>query len=261
METTNRVLYEVKDRIARLTIHRPERLNALDRATVREIDRAVQAADADPAVGALILTGTGEKAFVAGADIHELASQTPIEGEAFARAGQSVLSRLEAMGKPSIAAVNGYALGGGLELALACTLRVASESARLGLPEVSLGIIPGYGGTQRLARLVGRGRALEMILTGEPIEAREAHRIGLVNRVVPAAELLEAAEALACTLLSRGPMALRYALQAVREGLEMTQAEGLGLEAALFGLTCATDDMREGTRAFVEKRKPVFRGH
>jgi len=260
MTNTSRVLYEAKDGIARLTIHRPEKLNALDRATVQEIDRAVDTAGSDPRVGVLILTGAGEKAFVAGADIHELATQTPVEGEAFSRAGQAVLSRLETLGKPSIAAINGYALGGGLELALACTLRLASESARLGLPEVSLGIIPGYGGTQRLARLVGRGRALEIVLTGEPIDAAEALRIGLVNRVVPAADLLSTAEALARTLLSRGPMALRYAMQAVRDGLEMTQAEGLGLEAALFGLTCATEDMREGTRAFVEKRKPAFRG-
>jgi len=260
MTNASRVLYEARDGIARLTIHRPEKLNALDRATVQEIDRAVETAGGDPRVGVLILTGAGEKAFVAGADIHELADQTPVEGEAFSRAGQAALSRLETLGKPSIAAINGYALGGGLELALACTLRLASESARLGLPEVSLGIIPGYGGTQRLARLVGPGRALEIVLTGEPIGAGEALRIGLVNRVVPAADLLPAAETLARTLLSRGPMALRYAMQAVREGLEMPQSEGLALEAALFGLTCATEDMREGTRAFVEKRKPSFRG-
>jgi enoyl-CoA hydratase len=260
MANAERVLYQVQDRIARLTINRPEKLNALDRATVLGIDHSLAAAQGDPDVGVLILTGAGDKAFVAGADIGELASQTPVEGEAFARAGQAVFNRLEALGKPSIAAINGYALGGGLELALACTLRVASETARLGLPEVTLGIIPGYGGTQRLGRVVGPGRALELILTGEAIEAREAHRIGLVNRVVPPADLLPAAEALARTLLARGPLALRYALQAVRQGLQMTQAEGLGLEAALFGLACATEDMREGTRAFVEKRKPSFRG-
>ena len=260
--TTNsdRVRYERRDRIAWLRINRPEKLNALDRLTMEELDRGVAAAREDGEVGALIVTGMGEKAFVAGADVGELAQKTPVEGVAYARAGQAVLTRLETLGKPSVAAINGFALGGGLELALACTLRIASETARLGQPETTLGIIPGYGGTQRLSRLVGRGRALEMILTGEAIDAREAHRIGLVHRVVPAADLESAAEALVRTLLSRGPLALRYALQAVHEGLEMTLAEGLALEAALFGLTCATEDMREGTRAFLEKRKPVFRG-
>ncbi|OLD67458.1 MAG: hypothetical protein AUI52_00510 [Acidobacteria bacterium 13_1_40CM_2_68_10] len=260
MNGSTRVLYGTKDGIARITISRPEKLNALDRQTVQEIDRVVASAGQDPSVGVLIITGAGEKAFVAGADIGELASQTPVEGTAYARAGQAVLDRLERLGKPSIAAINGYALGGGLELAMACTLRVAAESAKLGQPEVALGIIPGYGGTQRLARLVGAGRALEMILTGEPIDAREALRIGLLNRVVPAAELLPAAEALARTILTRGPVALRYALQAVHEGLQTTLNEGLSMEAALFGLCCATEDMREGTRAFVEKRKPAFKG-
>jgi len=260
MNGSTRVLYGTKDGIARITISRPEKLNALDRQTVQEIDRVVASAGQDPSVGVLIITGAGEKAFVAGADIGELASQTPVEGTAYARAGQAVLDRLERLGKPSIAAINGYALGGGLELAMACTLRMAAESAKLGQPEVALGIIPGYGGTQRLARLVGAGRALEMILTGEPIDAREALRIGLLNRVVPAAELLPAAEALARTILTRGPVALRYALQAVHEGLQTTLNEGLSMEAALFGLCCATEDMREGTRAFVEKRKPAFKG-
>ncbi|PYT37534.1 MAG: enoyl-CoA hydratase [Acidobacteria bacterium] len=260
MNGSTRVLYGTKNGIARITISRPEKLNALDRQTVQEIDRVVASAGQDPSVGVLIITGAGEKAFVAGADIGELASQTPVEGTAYARAGQAVLDRLERLGKPSIAAINGYALGGGLELAMACTLRVAAESAKLGQPEVALGIIPGYGGTQRLARLVGAGRALEMILTGEPIDAREALRIGLLNRVVPAAELLPAAEALARTILTRGPVALRYALQAVHEGLQTTLNEGLSMEAALFGLCCATEDMREGTRAFVEKRKPAFKG-
>ena len=240
MNGSTRVLYGTKDGIARITISRPEKLNALDRQTVQEIDRVVASAGQDPSVGVLIITGAGEKAFVAGADIGELASQTPVEGTAYARAGQAVLDRLERLGKPSIAAINGYALGGGLELAMACTFRVAAESAKLGQPEVALGIIPGYGGTQRLARLVGAGRALEMILTGEPIDAREALRIGLLNRVVPAAELLPAAEALARTILTRGPVALRYALQAVHEGLQTTLNEGLSMEAALFGLCCAT---------------------
>jgi len=260
MSDPERVRVETKGGIAWLTINRPEKLNALDRRTMQEIDEAVGAAGQDPAIGALIVTGMGEKAFVAGADISELATQSPVEGAAYARRGQDILMRLERLGKPSIAALNGYALGGGLELALACTLRLAAETAKLGQPEVALGILPGYGGTQRLSRLVGPGRALELILTGEPIDAREAHRIGLVNRVVPAADLPAAAESVARTLLSRGPVALRYALQAVHEGLQMTLSEGLAMEAALFGLTCATEDMREGTRAFIEKRKPVFKG-
>jgi enoyl-CoA hydratase len=257
---TDRTLYEVREGIARLTINRPEKLNALDRLTVEAIDAAVTAARDDATVGVLLVCGAGEKAFVAGADINELATQSPVAGEAYARAGQAVFTRLETLGKPSIAVIKGYALGGGLELALSCTLRVASESARMGQPETSLAIIPGYGGTQRLARLVGRGKALEMILTGEPIDAREAHRIGLVNRLAPPAEVDSVAEGLARTLLSRGPAALRYAIRAVHEGLQMTQEEGLSLEAALFGLTCATEDMKEGTRAFIEKRKPVFKG-
>lgn len=260
MNGSNRVLYESQNGIARLTINRPEKLNALDRLTMHEIDRAVTAAGEDASAGVLIVTGMGEKAFVAGADIGELASQSPVEGAAFARRGQEVLNRLERLGKPSIAAINGYALGGGLELAMACTLRLAADTAKLGQPEVALGIIPGYGGTQRLSRLVGPGRALEILLTGEPIDAREAQRIGLVNRVVPAAELLASAEALARTLLGRGPVALRFVLQAVHEGLQMGLAEGLSTEAVLFGLSCATEDMREGTRAFVEKRRPAFKG-
>ncbi len=260
MSGPERVRVETRGGIAWLTISRPEKLNALDRHTMQEIDEAVRSAGEDPAVGVVIVTGMGEKAFVAGADIAELAAQSPVEGAAYARRGQDVLMRLERLGKPSIAAVNGYALGGGLELALACSVRLAAETARMGQPEVALGILPGYGGTQRLSRLVGPGRALELILTGEPIDAREAHRIGLVNRVVPAAELPAAAEAMARTLLSRGPLALRYALQAVHEGLQMTLSEGLAMEAALFGLTCATEDMREGTRAFVEKRKAAFKG-
>ena len=260
MNGTTRVLYEAGDGIARITINRPEKLNALDRQTMQEIDRVVAAAGQDPAIGALIVTGAGEKAFVAGADIGELSAQTPVEGAAYARRGQEVLDRQERLGKPSIAAINGYALGGSLELAMACTLRLAAESAKLGQPEVALGIIPGYGGTQRLSRLVGAGRALELILTGEPIDAREAQRIGLVNRVLAPAELLPAAESLARTILTRGPLALRYALQAVHEGAQMTLDEGLSMEAALFGLCCSTEDMREGTRAFVEKRRPTFKG-
>jgi enoyl-CoA hydratase len=258
--TSERVLYEVRDRIARLTINRPDKLNALDRQTMREIDTAVTRAGADDQVGVLLVTGAGEKAFVAGADINELATQSPVEGAAYSRAGQAVFNRIETLGKPSIAVIKGYALGGGLELALSCTLRIASDTARMGQPETALAIIPGYGATQRLARLVGRGRALEMILTGDPVDAREAHRIGLVNRVAALAEIDQVGEGLARTMLSRGPVALRYAMQAVHEGLQMTLEEGLSMEAALFGLTCATEDMKEGTRAFLEKRKPAFRG-
>jgi len=260
MITSDRILYEAKDGIARLTVNRPDKLNALDRQTILDIDRAVAEAREDAAVGVLVVTGAGEKAFVAGADINELAKQTPVEGAAYARVGQAVLDRLETMGKPSIAMIKGYALGGGLELAMACTLRVAAETAKVGQPEVSLAIIPGYGGTQRLSRLVGRGKAMEMVLTGEPIDGREAHRIGLVNRIAPLAEIEAAVETLARTLLSRGPVALRLSMQAIHQGLQMTQAEGLAVEAALFGLSCATEDMREGTRAFLEKRKPAWKG-
>jgi enoyl-CoA hydratase len=257
---SGRVLYEARDGIAWLTINRPDKLNALDRATVQDLDGAIGTAEEDRTVGALAVTGAGTKAFVAGADINELARQSPLEGAEYARFGQSVLTRLERLGKPSIAAIQGYALGGGLELALACTLRIVADTARLGLPETTLAIIPGFGGTQRLSRLVGRGRALELILTGEPIDAAEAHRIGLANRVVPAGDLARAVEDLARTMLKRGPVALRCALQAVHQGLDMPQEEGLALEAALFGLTCATDDMHEGTRAFLEKRRPSYKG-
>ena len=257
---SDRILYEVRDRVARLTVNRPEKLNALDRLTMEAIDAAVGEAAGNPEVGVLVVTGAGDKAFVAGADIGELTAQDPVTGTAYARKGQAVLDRLERLGKPSIAMIKGYALGGGLELAMACTLRVASEGARLGQPETALAILPGYGGTQRLSRLVGRGKAMEMILTGDPIDAREAHRVGLVNRVVPPDAVEAEVATLAKSLLSRGPVALRYAMQAIHEGLQMTQAEGLSLEAALFGLSCATEDMREGTRAFLEKRKPVFKG-
>ena len=258
--TWENILFEVKVRVAILTINRPDKLNALNRRTVQELDAAARQAAGDPEVGALILTGAGPKAFVAGADINELAEQNPIGGKDYSIYGQQVLGRLEGMGKIVIAAVNGFALGGGCELALACHVRVASENAKLGLPEVTLGIIPGFGGTQRLARLVGRGRALEMILSGEMIEAQEAHRIGLVNRVVPAGEALAEAEKLARVVLSRGPVAVRMAIEAVNEGLQMPLEEGLFLEATLFGLVTTTEDFREGTRAFLEKRKARFNG-
>jgi len=254
------VQYEVRDHVGFLTINRPDKLNALNRKTVEEIDCVVAGAGSDPEVLALVITGSGPKAFVAGADIGELAQQTPMGGKDYSLYGQSVLDRIERLGKVVIAAVNGYALGGGCELALACNVRVASENAKLGLPEVTLGIIPGFGGTQRLARIVGRGRALELILSGEMIDAKEAHRIGLVNRLAPEGQAVQAAEALARTIISRGPVAVRLAIEAVNRGLEMTLAEGLLLEAALFGLVATSEDFKEGTRAFIEKRKARFQG-
>jgi len=234
------LLYEVRDRIAFITINRPDKLNALNRKTVQELDRAVSDAGGDPNVMAVIITGSGQKAFVAGADIAELAQQTPLGGKDYSIYGQEVLSRLESLGKVVIAAVNGFALGGGCELALACNLRVASENAKLGLPEVTLGIIPGFGGTQRLPRIVGKGKALELILSGEMIDAREAHRIGLVNRLAPEGQAVAEAEKLARTIMTRGPLALRMAIEAVNEGLEMPVEEGLFLEATLFGLVVGT---------------------
>jgi enoyl-CoA hydratase len=254
------VLYEVKDQIARITINRPNVLNALNPQTVAELGECLNAARQDDAVRVLILTGAGEKAFVAGADIRELSKQSPVSGKEYARAGQEVLRRLETIGKPSVAAINGFALGGGCELALACTIRVASRTAKLGQPEVKLGIIPGYGGSQRLPRLCGKGVAHEMILTGEMITAEDALRVGLVNRVVEPAELLATAESIAKKIVANAPLAVKYAMEAVERGTEMPQEEGLFLEASLFGVCCATEDMHEGTRAFIEKRPAKFQG-
>jgi enoyl-CoA hydratase len=254
------LLYEVKDQIARITVNRPNVLNALNRKTVEELGQSIDTARQDDSVRVVIITGTGEKAFVAGADINELAKRTPVDGPDFARFGQEVLHRLETLGKPSIAAINGFALGGGCELALACTMRIASKNAKLGQPEVKLGILPGYGGTQRLPRLCGKGVAHEMILTGEMITAEEALRVGLVNRVVEQAELISTAETIAKKIIANAPLAVKYAMEAVEHGVEMPQEEGLFLEAALFGLCCATDDMHEGTRAFLEKRPAKFQG-
>ena len=248
------------DAVAVLTIDRPAKLNALNEATVAEIEDAVTSLGADPAVRAIVVTGAGDKAFVAGADIKELAEKTAPSGYATALKGQAIFRKIESLGKPVIAAVNGFALGGGLELALACHLRVAAEGAKMGLPEVTLGAIPGYGGTQRLARLVGRGRALEMILTGQPVDAVEAHRIGLVNQVVPAEALLETAEALARKMIRNAPLALTHALLAVDRGLEAGQDEGMLVEATLFGILCASEDLREGMQAFLEKRAAKFEG-
>jgi enoyl-CoA hydratase len=254
------LLFEVSEQIARITFNRPNVLNALNRKTMDELGDCLKKVRADDAVRVLILTGAGEKAFIAGADINELSQQTPVNGREFTLYGQEIIHRLETLGKPAIAAINGFALGGGCELALACTLRIASRNAKLGQPEVKLGLVPGYGGTQRLPRLCGKGVAHELILTGEMISAEEALRVGLVNRVVEPGELLATAEALAKKIIANAPLAVKYALEAVERGMEMPQEEGLYLEATLFGLCCATQDMREGTRAFLEKRSPKFEG-
>jgi len=254
------LLVETRDGVATVTVNRPDKLNALSDRVMEELDAAFAALAADPAVGGVILTGAGEKAFVAGADIGELATQSPVEGRERSIRGQRVLDRIEGLGKPVVAAVNGFALGGGCELALACHVRVASEGARLGTPEVKLGIMCGYGGTQRLPRLVGRGRALEMLLTGEMVDAQEALRIGLVNRVVPKDKLLAEAEALLRKMLANGPVSLRFVLEAVNDGLEMPLDEAQRAEATLFGLICSTGDMKEGTKAFLEKRPAKFQG-
>ncbi|HEX6642699.1 MAG TPA: enoyl-CoA hydratase-related protein [Thermoanaerobaculia bacterium] len=254
------ILVEKSEGIAVVTVNRPDKLNALNAATVGELERAFRDVAADDDVRGVIVTGAGEKAFVAGADIGELAQMGPIDGVAVSRLGQDAFRFLETMGKPVIAAVNGFALGGGMELALACHLRVASEKAKFGLPEVKLGIIPGYGGTVRLPRIVGRGRALELILTGEMIDAAEAHRIGLANRVVAPGTTLDEARALMTKVLGNGPVALRLALESVDHGADASMDEGLTLESSLFGLLATTDDMREGMAAFLEKRAAAFTG-
>ncbi len=254
------LLFEQRDGISFLTLNRPEKLNALNRQAIEELRDGFERVAADASARVVILTGAGEKAFAAGADIAELSALTPVEAEEVSRRGQDLFDRIENLGKPVIAAVHGYALGGGCELAMACTLRVASEDARLGLPEVKLGLIPGYGGTQRLPRLVGKGKALEMVLTGEPVTAEEALRIGLVHRVVPRRELMEAAEVWARKILANSPVAVRFALRALHQAGELPCSKGQMLEAALFGLACATEDMKEGTRAFLEKRAPKFSG-
>jgi len=259
MEYEN-LIVETKDRIARVTVNRPKVLNALNEKTVREIHAAFASLRENAEVGVVILTGAGEKAFVAGADINELAVMTPLQGEASSRLGQAALREIETLGKPVLAAINGFALGGGCELALACHMRFASEVARLGLPEVGLGIIPGYGGTQRLPRIVGLGFALEMITTARVIDAQEALRIGLVNRVLPAAELIPHCEKVAGEILSRGALAVRYAMDAAIRGMETDLPQGLEREAGHFGLLAATADMHEGLKAFLEKRKPTFTG-
>jgi enoyl-CoA hydratase len=258
--TADNLLIERDGAVATITINRPKVLNALNGQTIDELRRAVLELKHDDTVRAAIITGAGEKAFVAGADINELALQAPAGGREHALRGQHVFDLIEHMGKPVIAAINGFALGGGCELAMACTLRIAADTAKLGQPEIKLGILPGYAGTQRLARLVGRGKALELMLRGHHVGAVEAAAIGLVNRVVPAAELMTEARALAAELAGNAPVAMRYIIDAVNRGLDMPFGQGAAYEATLFGLVASTEDMREGTRAFLEKRKPEFKG-
>ncbi|HEX6751763.1 MAG TPA: enoyl-CoA hydratase-related protein [Longimicrobium sp.] len=251
---------EVQDRIAVLSVNRPDKLNALNEQTIRELSEAFDEITRRDDVGGVILTGVGEKAFVAGADIAELAKMGPVDGIEVSRLGQQVFRRIELSRKPVIAAVNGFALGGGCELALACHLRIASDNAQFGLPEVKLGIIPGYGGTLRLPRIVGKGRALELMLTAQFIKADEAYRIGLANRVVPQAELMDTARKTMSTILANGPVAVGLAIECATRGMEMSVDDGLALESNLFGLLAATSDMREGMQAFLEKRKADFTG-
>jgi enoyl-CoA hydratase/carnithine racemase len=254
------VLYETKGAIAYVTVNRPKVLNALNTPTWSDLRRAFEHARDDATVRGVILTGAGAKAFIAGADISELAKVTAFEAEQSSRFGQEVLDLIENLGKPVIAAVNGFALGGGCETAMACTLRLAVETAKFGQPEVALGLIPGGGGTQRLPRLVGKGRALQLILSGDMISAAEAYRIGLVNEIVPAADLIARAEAILTKIASNAPIAIKFALEAANKGMDTSQGEGLLLEASYFGLCAATEDKREGTSAFLEKRAPQFHG-
>lgn len=253
------ILVEISEGVAVVTLNRPKVLNALNRALLGELDAALESLGADDAVRAVVVTGAGEKAFAAGADIQELASLSGVEGQALALGGQRIFSKLETLGKPVIAAINGFALGGGCELALAASIRIASETARLGQPEVKLGLIPGYGGSQRLPRLVGKGAALKMLLAGEMISAAEALRIGLVDEVVPASELMGRARGLASSIAAMAPIAVRQCLAAVRVGYDLPLDEALAHEAALFGICCGTADKAEGTRAFLEKRAAVWR--
>jgi len=257
-ETLENVSYEKKDAIAYITVNRPKVLNALNAKTIRELRAVFEEARQDEAVRGVILTGAGGKSFVAGADIGELARVTAVEAAEMTSNGQAVTSLIESLGKPVIAAVNGFALGGGCELAMACSIRLATDSARFGQPEVKLGVIPGYGGTQRLPRLVGRGRALQLILSGGMIDAAEAYRIGLVNEVVPADGLIARAEAILQQIFGNAPLAVKFAIEAVDKGLEASVAEGLVIESSFFAICAATEDKKEGTSAFLEKRAPKF---
>jgi enoyl-CoA hydratase len=258
--TLENVLYEKKDAIAYVTLNRPKVLNALSQRTWEDLRAAFEDARDDAAVRGAILTGAGDKAFIAGADISELAHVTSVEAEKSSSYGQEVLNLVENLGKPVIAAINGYALGGGCETAMACTIRIAVENAKFGQPEVTLGLIPGGGGTQRLPRLVGKGRALQLILSGGMINAQEAYRIGLVNEVVPATDLITRAEAILKQIFANAPLAVKYSLEAVNKGLQTSQDEGLSLEASLFGLCAGTEDKKEGTQAFLQKRAAQFQG-
>jgi enoyl-CoA hydratase len=258
--TLANVLYEKKDAIAYVTVNRPKSLNALNTPTWRDLRTAFEDAQNDPTVRGVILTGAGDKAFIAGADIGELAHATAIDAERSSRFGQGVLDLIENLGKPVVAAINGFALGGGCETAMACTIRIAVEQAKFGQPEVKLGLLPGGGGTQRLPRLIGKGRALQLILSGGMIGAQEAYRIGLVNEVVPAADLIPRAEAILKEIAASAPIAVKYALEAANKGMDTSQSEGFALEASYFGLCAATEDKKEGTTAFLEKRTPQFRG-
>jgi enoyl-CoA hydratase/carnithine racemase len=258
--TLANVLYEKKGRIAYVTVNRPKVLNALNTPTWSDLQKAFEDARNDEAIRGVILTGAGDKAFIAGADISELAHVSAFEAEQSSRFGQQVLDIIENLGKPVIAAINGFALGGGCETAMACTIRIAVESAKFGQPEVALGLVPGGGGTQRLPRLIGKGRALQLILSGEMISAQEAYRIGLVNEIVPAAELIARAEKILQKIASNAPIAVKFALEAANKGMQTSQDEGLLLEASYFGLCAATEDKKEGTSAFLEKRAPQFHG-
>jgi enoyl-CoA hydratase len=258
--TLANVLYEKKDAIAYVTVNRPKVLNALNTPTWKDLRTAFEDARDDATVRGVILTGAGNKAFIAGADISELAHATAVGAEQSSRFGQEVLDLIENLGKPVIAAVNGFALGGGCETAMACTIRIAVETAKFGQPEVTLGLVPGGGGTQRLPRLVGKGRALQLILSADMISAQEAHRIGLVNEIVPAADLITRAEATLKKIGANAPIAVKFSLEAVNKGLETSQSEGQLLEASYFGLCAATEDKKEGTSAFLEKRAPQFHG-
>jgi enoyl-CoA hydratase len=258
--TLTNVQYEKRGALAYVTVNRPKVLNALNTPTWKDLRTAFEDARDDPAIRGVILTGSGDKAFIAGADIGELAQVSAVEAERSSRYGQDVLDLIENLGKPVIAAVNGFALGGGCETAMACTIRIAADTAKFGQPEVALGLVPGGGGTQRLPRLIGKGRALQLILSGEMIDAREAYRIGLVNEVVAAADLIARAEAILRKITANAPLAVKFALEASNKGLETSQSEGLLLEASYFGLCAGTEDKKEGTTAFLEKRAPNFRG-
>src|SRR5499427_1465703 len=258
--TFENILFEKKNAIAYVTVNRPKVLNALNMATMEELRAAFHDIKNDAVIRVVIFTGVGEKAFIAGADIGELATQDAVRGKEYTHRGQNVLNLVENLGKPVIACINGFALGGGCEIAMACTMRLASDNAKLGQPEVKLGIIPGYGGTRRLPRLVGKGLAMQLVLTGEMIPAQEAHRMGLVNEVTAPGDLIPRAEAIAAKIIANAPLAVQYAMEAVNKGMEMTLSAGLYLEAVLFSVACSSEDKKEGTTAFLEKRPAVFKG-